>query len=154
MDENQSWVLHMPELRCDNDFLKMMTYVPPSRVIEVYLEHVSPMDFLHSQIGSSNAGSSHVVIEKIDFGEDDYSIDIETQRAIVKGTKGINLWEDNEVETEDSKFIDSDYCNSDDDELFEKNVDEEIEWGGLSRSRGEGKGVNVEAREGVDSDVN
>ncbi|KAA8542720.1 hypothetical protein F0562_023781 [Nyssa sinensis] len=116
-------------MQCDNDVLKMVTYIPLSRVIEVYLEHVSAVDFLHNQIGSSNAGSSHVVIEEIDIRDVDYSADRETQGAIVKATKGISL-EDNELETVDFEFIDSGYSiNDDDDELFEKNVDEGMEWG-------------------------
>ncbi|KAA8535583.1 hypothetical protein F0562_030586 [Nyssa sinensis] len=87
------------------------------------------VDFLHSQIGSSNAGSYHVVIEEIDIRDVDYSADIEMQGAIVKATKGKSL-EDSKLETNDSELIDSDYSISDgdgDDELFEKDDDELFE---------------------------
>ncbi|KAA8533487.1 hypothetical protein F0562_031079 [Nyssa sinensis] len=138
--------------KCDDDVWKMVTYVPPNRVIEVYLEHVSAIDFLHNQIGLSNAGSSHVAIEEIDIGDVDYNADIETQGAIVKAIKGISL-KDGELETDDFEFIDSDYSISDDDdELFEKNVDEGIEWGSVSRSKG--KGANAEVGDDVTEGVN
>ncbi|GER43888.1 nucleosome assembly protein 1 [Striga asiatica] len=107
-------------VQSDLDAMNLVNFIDENRTVGVFLEH---NDETFSQITErlDFVGDFDVLIEyegdKVGEGKDS---DVEAEQYVSS---------DSEYEDE---FVDSDnYVTDEDDLLFEKNIDDDVEWGGL-----------------------
>lgn len=133
----------------DADVLDMIAQLPPSKVVDLYIEPINPIDILQTQQSSyhgmgstSEAGVEPAMLEDvIELGEE--HIDGGDEYMHLGSNSGSSS------ESDVSFYEDSEYEQSDDDGLYEANIDEAVEWGGF-HNRKEKQPVELELGEGLD----
>ncbi|XP_058209741.1 uncharacterized protein LOC131322424 [Rhododendron vialii] len=140
-------------LLTDKDVLDMIDQLPPSRVVDLYVEPISPLAMMETQDSSSDKAGRSGPSDKVgppDIGlglnlnYEDFLFDDGDLGDVDIGDVDIGGVVTTSSESDASFFEDSDYGQSDDDELFEAFVDNGIEWEGLGKNKGKEKEVNEE----------
>ncbi|XP_058198332.1 uncharacterized protein LOC131313848 [Rhododendron vialii] len=127
-------------MKSDADVVALVTSLPPTRIAELYVEHIGGVKFLESQTGSCKADDLVINID-----------DLFVDEAVILGEEVVHeeeLYSDES--TEDEMYSDGSYSMSND-ETF---VDDEVEFRGIGESSQ--KNVpedNVEGEEIVLSDA-
>ncbi|KAG5556147.1 hypothetical protein RHGRI_006689 [Rhododendron griersonianum] len=148
-------------LLSDKDVLDMIDQLPPSRVVDIYIEPVSPLLMMQTQDSSTdkaglsgpsdkagpNGPSDKVGPPDIGLGP---NLNYEDLLFDDGDLEDVDIGDVDSSESDASFFEDSDYARSDDDELFEAFVDDGIEWEGLGKNKGKEKEVNEEVNMEVD----
>ncbi|KAG5521123.1 hypothetical protein RHGRI_033621 [Rhododendron griersonianum] len=153
-------------LLSDKDVLDMIDQLPPSRVVDIYIEPVSPLLMMQTQDSSTdkaglsgpsdkagpNGPSDKVGPPDIGLGPNlNYEDLLFDDGDLEDGDlEDVDIGDVDSSESDASFFEDSDYAQSDDDELFEAFVDDGIEWEGLGKNKGKEKEVNEEVNMEVD----
>ncbi|KAF7150218.1 hypothetical protein RHSIM_Rhsim02G0197700 [Rhododendron simsii] len=180
-------------LLTDSDIIDMIEQLPPSRIVDMYVEPIIPIEMMESQTdeggptptptptdkgnptetqkgcttdegcptktdkGSRNEKDCQTETDKggpTDKGEPCHEVNYENflvddaffEDGFCDGTTydGVHVQDlgDRTSESDMSFEVDSDYEQSDDDGLYEANVDEDAEWAGFDNSKGKEPNLN------------
>ncbi|XP_058209538.1 uncharacterized protein LOC131322289 [Rhododendron vialii] len=155
-------------LLTDKDVLDRIDQLPPSRVVDIYVEPISPLAMMQTQDSSTDKAGPSGPSDKagpsgpsdkvgspdiglgLNLNYEDFLFDDGDLEDVDIGDVDIEGVVTTSSESDASFFEDSDYGQSDDDELFEAFVDNGIEWEGLGKNKGKEKEVNEEVNMEVD----
>ncbi|KAI8572143.1 hypothetical protein RHMOL_Rhmol01G0175700 [Rhododendron molle] len=126
-------------LEDDSDCIEMVKWVKLSKTIEVYIEN-------HCNFSNENQHlSTAIVISEVD-GDGDGDGDVN------QGDGDDDYTHSGDDTTDLEEFVDSEADESEDDRLFDINVDKNVEWGGLSMGKGK-ELMSTKANDNEDSDA-
>ncbi|KAF7130304.1 hypothetical protein RHSIM_Rhsim10G0126100 [Rhododendron simsii] len=143
-------------LLTNSDVMEMIDQLPPSRIVDMYVEPITPIEMMESQTdkGGPTATPTLTPTDKGVSTNTDNGVPTNTDKGVPTNTdkrgptdKGGPSVQDLGDTTSDSDMsfeVDSDYEQSDDDGLYEANVDEKAEWAGFDNKKGKQPDLNAD----------
>ncbi|KAK6156803.1 hypothetical protein DH2020_011051 [Rehmannia glutinosa] len=152
-------------LQNDSDALNLVNSVDGNRIVGIFVEHDFPIvDEPLQFMGDCNIELDEVIEEQMGVDDDvevseehvdQNETDDEVSDEHVNEEEHINDYDLSDSDYEQSVgsdsqrsegFVDSEIEVSDDDLLFDGNIDDEVEWGGLSMNKNEAEASNSQLR--------